>query len=183
MLTQSLRRWKRKSRCTWEGHGDHKCHLYLLQPSRCTINTRWHFKSFWCAMKWYYSLRSLKSASFWMQTWWQMGRVNVSALTKPRDLFGLKSGLIKNQAGGFTLRCTESCHRSIFWAAGWAWWSSGNPQSSSSWRWCQAAKSARPCCCWGLTVSWCCCIWDGCLSTSGRRWCQFDIPKRHDCRC
>lgn len=51
-----------------------------------------------------------------------------------------QSEILKNKVGGFTLRCKESCHRSIFWAAGWAWWSSGNLQSSSSWRWCQAAK-------------------------------------------
>lgn len=103
--------------------------------------------------------------------------------TKPRDGFSLKSRLIGNEAGGFTLRCKESCHRSISWAAGWAWWSSGNRQSSSSWRWCQAARWAQPCCCWELTVSWCCCIWGGCLSTSGQRWCQFDTPKRHNSRC
>lgn len=80
----------------------------------------------------------------------------------------------------FTLRCKVSSHRSIFWAAGWASWSSGNLPSWSFWRWYQAAKSVQPYCCSKLIFSSCCCIWDGCLSTSGQRWCQSGIPERHN---
>lgn len=117
----------------------------------------------------------------WDYTPYLLTHRRISLLNTRPGLFWLKA--IQNKPGEFTLRCKESCHHSIFWAAGWAWWSSGNLQSWSSWRWCRAAKSVPPCCCWELKASWCCCIWDGCPSTSGQRLCQFDIPERHNSRC
>lgn len=151
-----------------------KCHLCLLQPSHCTINTHWHFivslpchkrilllkactlPDAGCQHRWLRGqptelsfgscLRetlSLPSVDRHGTMWTCYRTPNMSQMGQRlpnQDTRRLKNWLIENEAGGFTLRCKESCRRSIFWAAGWAWWSSGNLQSWSSWRWCQAAK-------------------------------------------
>lgn len=75
-----------------------------------------------------------------------------------------------------TWGCTGSCHHSISGGAGWGWWSSELLPSWSSEILCLESRSTQPCCCSESVFSWCCWSEDDCLSTSGQKIYQFDIP-------
>lgn len=75
-----------------------------------------------------------------------------------------------------TWGCTRSCRRSICGGAGWGWWSSEPPPSLSYEISCLGSRLSQPCCCSESVFSWCCWSEDGCLSTSGQKIYQFDIP-------
>lgn len=75
-----------------------------------------------------------------------------------------------------TWGCTRSCRHSICGGAGWGWWSSEPPPSSSYEISCLGSRSSQPCCCSESISSWCCWSEDGYLSTSGQKIYQFDIP-------
>lgn len=76
---------------------------------------------------------------------------------------------------------TGSCHHSICGGADWGWWSSEPLLSLSYEISCLGSRSSQPCCCSESVFSWCCWSEDGCLSTSGQKIYQFDIPaKKHD---
>lgn len=77
-----------------------------------------------------------------------------------------------------TWGCTRSCHHSICGGAGWGWWSSEPLLSLSFEISCLGSRSSQPCCCSESVFSWCCWSEDGCLSTSGQKIYQFDIPAK-----
>lgn len=101
---------------------------------------------------------------------------------KPPSRFdeGPRAGRQASRAPGvfLTSACKGSSRHSRFAGAGWGWWPSEPPPSSSSGRWCPGPIWAPPCCCseWVFSL----CYWSagGCLSRSEQKICQFGIPER-----
>lgn len=77
-----------------------------------------------------------------------------------------------------TWGCTRSCHHSICGGAGWGWWSSEPLLSLSYEISCLGSRSSQPCCYSESVFSWCCWSEGGCLSMSGQKIYQFDIPAK-----